>query len=80
MHHQTAMTVRNRWSEALRLALLMLALSLVVPARAAAYIDPLSGSIVLQVVAAGFLAATFTVKRWWRGAADRVQRLRGRDR
>jgi hypothetical protein len=74
------MTVRNRWSDALRLALLMLALSLVVPPRAAAYIDPLSGSIVLQVVAAGFLAASFTAKRWWRGAVDRIHRLRGRER
>lgn len=74
------MTIPNRWSGALRLALLMLALSLVVPARAAAYIDPLSGSILLQVVAAGFLAATFTAKRWWRGAADRIQRLRTRRR
>ena len=74
------MTARNRWSPGLRLALLMLAISLVVPPRAAAYIDPLSGSIVLQVVAAGFLAATFTAKRWWRGAADRIQRLRTRRR
>jgi hypothetical protein len=74
------MTARNRWSEALRLALLMLALSLVVPPRAAAYIDPLSGSMVLQVVAAGFLAASFTAKRWWRGAAGRVQRLSTRRR
>lgn len=71
------MTARNRWIQALRLALLMLALSLVVPPRAAAYIDPLSGSIVLQVAAAGFLAATFTVKRWWRATGDLIQRLRG---
>lgn len=74
------MTARNRSVEALRLALLMLAVSLVVPARAAAYIDPMSGSILLQVVAAGFLAASFTAKRWWRGAADRIQRLRTRHR
>lgn len=74
------MTATDRWSRALRLALLMLAISLVVPARAAAYIDPLSGSILLQVVAAGFLAASFTAKRWWRGAADRIQRLRTRRR
>ncbi len=74
------MTARNRSTEALRLALLMLAVSLVVPARAAAYIDPMSGSILLQVVAAGFLAASFTAKRWWRGAADRIQRLRTRRR
>jgi len=30
-----------------------------------AYIDPLSGSIILQVLAAGALAASFTAKRIW---------------
>ena len=72
------MTQRNRWSEPLRLALLMLALSLLVPLPAAAYIDPLSGSILLQVLAAGFFATAFTVKRVWRRAAGGVQRLRTR--
>jgi hypothetical protein len=72
------MTVRNRWSGPLRLALLMLALSLLVPGPAAAYIDPLSGSILLQVLAAGFFATAFTVKRFWRRAALGVQRLRER--
>lgn len=69
------MTVRNRWSGPLRLALLMLALSLLVPVPAAAYIDPLSGSILLQVLAAGFFAAAFTAKRVWRRAAHGIQRL-----
>lgn len=72
------MTLRSRWNEALRLALLMLALSLVVPRPAAAYIDPLSGSILLQVLAAGFFATAFTVKRFWRRGVDAVHRLRGR--
>ena len=73
------MITRDRLNEALRLALWMLALSLVVPRPAAAYIDPLSGSILLQVLAAGFFATAFTVKRFWRRAADAVQRLRRRD-
>lgn len=68
------MNPRNRWTRALRLALTMLALSLVVPRPAAAYIDPMSGSILLQVVAASFLATAFTVKRVWRGAAEGVRR------
>ena len=32
----------------------------------AAYIDPLSGSVILQVIAAGVLAVSFTVKNAWR--------------
>jgi len=74
------MTTPDRCSGPLHLALLMLALSLLVPVPAAAYIDPLSGSIVLQVVAAGFLATAFTVKRFWRRAAGGIQRLRTRRR
>jgi hypothetical protein len=40
-------------------------LSALIPPAAAAYIDPVSGSIILQVVAAGILAASFTLKRFW---------------
>lgn len=36
---------------------------LLFPLPAAAYIDPLSGSIILQVVAAGVLSFVFTMKR-----------------
>ena len=32
---------------------------------AAMYIDPQAGSILFQVIVAGFLGAAFTVKRWW---------------
>jgi hypothetical protein len=44
----------------------MLSLGLAVlafPPPAAAYIDPLSGSIMLQVIAAGVLSFVFTMKR-----------------
>jgi hypothetical protein len=30
-----------------------------------AYVDPLSGSVMLQVASAGILAAMFTFKSWW---------------
>jgi len=38
--------------------------SVLVPRQAAAYIDPVSGSIILQVLAAGLLAASLTIKNW----------------
>jgi hypothetical protein len=42
----------------------------VAPTRAGAYLDPITGSIVLQVLAAGFLAAAATFRRsreWFSG-------------
>lgn len=30
-----------------------------------AYVDPLSGSVILQVALAGIPAAAFTFKSWW---------------
>jgi hypothetical protein len=46
------------------LAACLLLAMLVFPAPAHAYIDPVSGSIILQVLAAGALAAAFTFKRF----------------
>jgi hypothetical protein len=43
---------------------------LVMPGHAYAYIDPVSGSIILQVIAAGALAAAFTFKRATQRARD----------
>ena len=40
-----------------------------------AYIDPVSGSIILQVLAAGALAGMFTVKRFWAHLRDRARRV-----
>lgn len=34
------------------------------------YVDPTSGSLVLQIVAAGVPTAVFTAKRWWHRAAS----------
>lgn len=42
-----------------------LLLVLLTPGQAAAYIDPISGSIILQVLAAAALGALLTVKRVW---------------
>lgn len=49
---------------ALRLFIVALFVSLVTPRRAVAYIDPLSGSVVLQVLAAGLMAATLSMRRF----------------
>jgi len=40
------------------------------------YIDPLSGSILLQVLAAGALSFVFTMKRSWRWLGGCLQALR----
>jgi hypothetical protein len=56
-------------------AILLLAL---LPSPAVAYIDPISGSILLQILAAGVLGAVLTVKRFWNGlsgAARNVWRI-----
>jgi hypothetical protein len=36
-----------------------------------AYVDPTSGSVMLQIAAAGALTALFTARTWW----DRVKHL-----
>jgi hypothetical protein len=51
---------RMSWLQA---ALLAAGFVLVMPGRAHAYVDPVSGSIILQVIAAGALAAAFTFRR-----------------
>ena len=40
-----------------------------------AYIDPLSGSIIFQVAAAGLLAALFTIKRFWNRVKELLRAL-----
>lgn len=57
------------------LLLAFLVVSLVVPQRAHAYIDPMSGSIILQALAAGFLAALFVMKRFWYRITGVVRQL-----
>lgn len=50
--------------------------ALIFPPQAAAYIDPLSGSIILQVIAAGVLSFVFTMKRSWQWLGGRWQAFR----
>ncbi len=48
------------------LLLLCAGASLMLPTPAQAYIDPGTGSVVLQMLIAGALGAAFAVKRFWR--------------
>ena len=53
-------------------------LSLVAPQPAHAYLDPGTGSVILQVLVAGALGAAFTIKLWWRNSLDFIKRLLGK--
>jgi len=68
-------TTRTRARSRVVLLLLFLGVfSVAAPPPAHAYIDPLSGSIVFQVIVAGALGALLTVRRWW---ATVVRLVRG---
>ena len=49
------------------------------PRTAHAYLDPGTGSMILQLVVAGVLGALFTIKTWWRQICGFVKGLFGRD-
>lgn len=67
------MTLDSPVRAGLRLGICLLLASVVVPEPAYGYIDPISGSIILQVVAAGFLAAVFSIKGLWRRVLASIQ-------
>lgn len=48
------------------------------PTDASAYIDPGTGSYILQIVAAGILGGLFAVKMFWFQVKDFFRRLFGR--
>lgn len=48
------------------LAVLFAMISLTVPSKAYAYLDPGSGSFFLQMLIASLLATSFVIKTWWR--------------
>ncbi|MEO5798376.1 MAG: hypothetical protein ABIZ70_13410 [Gemmatimonadales bacterium] len=48
---------------------------LAAPAPAAAYVDPMSGSIVVQVVVAAILGATVGIRRSWQAILGFFRRL-----
>lgn len=66
----------QRMREPLDLAAWAFSVLLLVPAPAHGYIDPISGSIILQVVAASALAGLFTIKRFWRHVRSVAGRIR----
>jgi hypothetical protein len=55
----------------------LLVVLLITPAPLFGYIDPVSGSIILQVLAAGLFAGLLTVKRFWFRVKAQFGRLRG---
>jgi hypothetical protein len=58
----------------IRVALAVMGLlAVIAPPAAHAYIDPMSGSIVFQVVVAGILGALLTIRRWWDSAVRLVR-------
>jgi hypothetical protein len=75
MRNEVLRTHRGR---VLRLLCFLTLISILVPGKAHAYIDPSTGSILLQVVIAGALGAAFTAKQWWGRAAAAARQLRER--
>ncbi len=61
----------GRWLLAIAVA------GVVVPRPAHAYLDPISGSVLLQVLVAGVLASVFGVKRFFADLAAKFRRRPG---
>jgi hypothetical protein len=62
----------------LRLLCWLALVSILVPGSAHAYVDPSTGSMLLQVLVAGVLGAAFTARQWWGRVATAVRQLRDR--
>ena len=43
---------------------------LLFPSTAFAYLDPVTGSVLIQVIIGIFMGALITVKKWWRFVAN----------
>ena len=69
---------RTHRGRVLRLLGFLTLVSILAPGRAHAYVDPATGSMVIQVLVAGALAAAFTVKQWWGRVATAARQLRDR--
>jgi hypothetical protein len=59
------------------LSILAIAIVLVCPAYAWAYVDPGTGSYLFQVLIAGGLAGIYTLRRYWDAFKTAVQGKRG---
>ncbi len=66
------------WSRVLFLCLVIALLGVVTSTPARAYIDPGAGSYVLQVAAAGVLAAAFVVRSAWKNIWRTLGKIAGR--
>lgn len=53
----------------------LLALVLIFPRKADAYLDPGTGSYLLQILAAGALATLFFFKSWWRRLKNLILKI-----
>jgi hypothetical protein len=49
--------------------------SLIAPRSAHAYVDPVSGSMIFQILAAGVIGAAFAAKHWWQGFVSWMRAL-----
>jgi hypothetical protein len=69
---------RSQRGRVLRLLGFLTLISILAPGRAHAYVDPSTGSIVIQVLVAGALGVAFTAKQWWKRLATAARELRQR--
>jgi hypothetical protein len=63
----------------MKVVLLVGLFSLLFPREAHAYLDPGTGSYLLQILAAGVLASLFFFKTWWRRLISFFQRIFRKD-
>jgi hypothetical protein len=71
---------RRQRVSVLRLLCFIALVSILAPGKAYAYVDPATGSIVIQVLVAGVLGAAFTARRWWARVGAAARQLRDRVR
>jgi hypothetical protein len=60
--------------------LIVIGLLAAFPSDASAYLDPASGSAMLQVLVGGLLAGVFVLKQYWRAFRARFTRKRSDER
>jgi hypothetical protein len=52
----------------------------ILPVKAHAYLDPSTGSYLLQIAAAAFFGATYVIATWWRQIKLFIVRILGKDK
>ena len=67
--------VKNAWGELRSLTVICLALIILTGRPAHAYIDPGTGSFVLQAAVAGLLGVAFAIKSTWKGLSRAAARI-----